>query len=169
MKITQSNVRSVVLQALLLIFLAVLRAKADDSQLTKRDYFHNLPTLDPIPAQTVSTTFGDNNGKDSTTTTITATKSKKSTTTTATTITSFTALASIANDPETSTTTSSSLILTNTPLTNTTNQYTNTSDPLVQYDLECRADVLFCNKVSEAVGAAIDEFTRVINVKNSLL
>lgn len=52
---------------------------------------------------------------------------------------------------------------------NKTLQYTNTSDPLVQYDLECEADDSFCNKVSRAVGAAIDEFTRVIYVKNSLL
>ncbi|MBM6387779.1 MAG: hypothetical protein JSY10_28015 [Paenibacillus sp.] len=60
-------------------------------------------------------------------------------------------------------------IFINTTSSNTTIQYTNTSDPLVQYDLECRADDVFCSKVSRAVGAAIDEFTRVINVKNSLL
>ncbi|KAF1799305.1 hypothetical protein FB192DRAFT_1285824 [Mucor lusitanicus] len=52
---------------------------------------------------------------------------------------------------------------------NTTIQFTNTSDPLVQYDLECTADDVYCAKVSKAVGSAIDEFTRVINVKNSLL
>ncbi|KAI8647092.1 hypothetical protein BD408DRAFT_379458 [Parasitella parasitica] len=52
---------------------------------------------------------------------------------------------------------------------NTTIQYTNTSDPLVQYDLECKADDIYCAKVSKAVGYAIDEFTRVVNVKNSLL
>ncbi|CAO3651308.1 unnamed protein product [Mucor fragilis] len=52
---------------------------------------------------------------------------------------------------------------------NTTIQFTNTSDPLVQYDLECKADDVYCAKVSKAVGSAIDEFTRVINVKNSLL
>lgn len=52
---------------------------------------------------------------------------------------------------------------------NTTIQFTNTSDPLVQYDLECKADDVYCDKVSKAVGSAIDEFTRVINVKNSLL
>lgn len=52
---------------------------------------------------------------------------------------------------------------------NKTLQYTNTSDPLVQYDLECEADDSFCSKVSRAVGAAIDEFSRVIYVKNSLL
>lgn len=51
----------------------------------------------------------------------------------------------------------------------TTLQYTNTSDPLVQYDLECRVDNVICEKVSRAVGAAIDEFTRVVNIKNSLL
>jgi hypothetical protein len=57
----------------------------------------------------------------------------------------------------------------NQTLNGTALQYTNTSDPLVQYDLECKADELFCNKVSKSVGAAIDEFTRVVNVKNSLL
>ncbi|CAO3675581.1 unnamed protein product [Rhizopus stolonifer] len=57
----------------------------------------------------------------------------------------------------------------NQTLNGTALQYINTSDPLVQYDLECKADETFCNKVSKAVGAAIDEFTRVVNIKNSLL
>lgn len=76
------------------------------------------------------------------------------------------------NSPQLSSTTSSShhsLNPTNTASPNTTIQYTNTSDPLVQYDLECKADDVFCAKVSKAVGSAIDEFARVINVKNSLL
>ncbi|KAI8984551.1 hypothetical protein BDF20DRAFT_816775 [Mycotypha africana] len=60
-------------------------------------------------------------------------------------------------------------IHTNTTSNTTTLQYTNTSDPLVQYDLECRADDIFCDKVSRAVGAAIDFVSQVINVKNSLL
>ncbi|KAI8997060.1 hypothetical protein BDB01DRAFT_769681 [Pilobolus umbonatus] len=49
------------------------------------------------------------------------------------------------------------------------NQYTNTSDPLVQFHLICTTERLFCNTISHAVKAAIDEFTRVIYVKNSLL
>jgi hypothetical protein len=168
MKITQSNVRSIVLQALLLIFLVVLRAKADNyDKLERRNYFHNPPTLDPIPIQTLPN-FKDHNDDDndddgSTTTTTTTTITEPTTTTTST----FTALASVVNDPKSTST--HSIPATPLPSANTTNQYTNTSDPLVQYDLECRADANFCNKVSEAVGAAIDEFTRVINVKNSLL
>lgn len=168
MRITQSNIRSVVSQVLLLIFLAVLRAKADDKkQLEQRDYFHNLPTFDPLPGQTASNYEGIEGHRTTTsTTTTTVTASEKETVTAFT--SAFTGLASIANDPETI---STNLVPTNTPLpsTNTTNQYTNTSDPLVQYDLDCKADLHFCNKVSEAVGAAIDEFSRVINVKNSLL
>ncbi|KAI8086829.1 uncharacterized protein B0P05DRAFT_635537 [Gilbertella persicaria] len=48
-------------------------------------------------------------------------------------------------------------------------QYTNTTNTIVQYDLECKADTVFCDKVSKAIAAAIDELTRVINIKNSLL
>ncbi|KAI9487723.1 MAG: hypothetical protein EXX96DRAFT_472668 [Benjaminiella poitrasii] len=50
-----------------------------------------------------------------------------------------------------------------------TAQYTNTSDPLVQYDLDCRFNDNFCAKVSRAVWAAIDKFSEVVNIKNSLL
>ncbi|KAI9263715.1 hypothetical protein BY458DRAFT_438638 [Sporodiniella umbellata] len=57
----------------------------------------------------------------------------------------------------------------NQTLNGTAFQYINTSDPLVQYDLECKSDEAYCSKISKAVGAAIDEFTRVVNVKNSLL
>lgn len=78
---------------------------------------------------------------------------------------------SILNSITTSSTASTSTpsIYFNTTTSNTTTQYTNTSDPLVQYDLECRVNDEFCIKVSRAVGAAIDEFTRVINVKINLL
>lgn len=76
------------------------------------------------------------------------------------------------NNPQLSSATSSpyhSINPTTTASSNTTIQYTNTSDPLVQYDLECKADDAYCAKISKAVGYAIDEFTRVVNVKNSLL
>lgn len=46
---------------------------------------------------------------------------------------------------------------------------TNTSHPLVQFELDCKIDPTFCNKVSKAVAAALDEFTRVVYIKNSLL
>lgn len=95
-----------------------------------------------------------------------------------TTTTTTTKIASIksTHKPTTATTTASKRTPT-TPValplvtehSNKTLQYTNTSDPLVQYDLECEADDSFCSKVSRAVGAAIDEFSRVIYVKNSLL
>lgn len=295
MNITPSNIRSVVLQALLLIFLAILRTKADEIEepsqfhVVKLDYFHNVPNLDPIhiastntfdegdnyatttdmatlakteettieettsfvrptmlepkAATTTSTTTTIKTATTQTTTTTTTTTKKTTTTTTESTATSkikhtttaFKPLAmsmltetwtesitdlatesatdssteSTANptteetlesendSPSTSlditspsyivptmtlplsiltsittsstASTSSPSIYLNTTASNTTTQYTNTSDPLVQYDLECRANDEFCIKVSRAVGAAIDEFTRVINVKINLL
>lgn len=47
--------------------------------------------------------------------------------------------------------------------------YSNTSHPLVQFRLDCNIDSTYCNKVNKAVGEAIDELTRVIYIKNSLL
>lgn len=47
--------------------------------------------------------------------------------------------------------------------------YTNTSHPLVQFKLDCKIDTAYCTKVSKAVSAAIDEFTRVVHIKNSIL
>ncbi|GAN06640.1 conserved hypothetical protein [Mucor ambiguus] len=77
--------------------------------------------------------------------------------------------AATASEQVLSTSTSSINHTSSSTASNTTTQFTNTSDPLVQYDLECKADDAYCAKVSKAVGSAIDEFTRVINVKNSLL
>lgn len=59
---------------------------------------------------------------------------------------------------------------TNNHTNSSSTQYTNTSNPLVQFNLECNLDdTSFCNKVSNAVAAAIDEFSEVVNIKNSLL
>lgn len=58
---------------------------------------------------------------------------------------------------------------TTTPKHRSRQPYTNTSHPLVQFKLDCTIDISFCNKVSNAVSAAIDEVTRVIYIKNSIL
>ncbi|GAA5799074.1 hypothetical protein HPULCUR_004483 [Helicostylum pulchrum] len=243
MNITRSNIRSVVLHVLLLIFLAILQTKADEIELVQFDYFHNAPNLDPMQSPSVDD-YNEDSTVDSFDMDYTTTHTKfirptlhiKETITSTTTITTTTkkshkrstgsktkhttmietiepiadswvesyttpsatdeVVVSIA-DPLTETTlftetyspsdsllvdvttstfytptatlplsiltsvsTPTPSIFINTTSSNTTIQYTNTSDPLVQYDLECRADDVFCSKVSRAVGAAIDEFTR---------
>lgn len=226
MNITRSNIRSVVLHVLLLIFLAIVQTKADEmegaTQLGQFEHFPNvlnldsieLPSLNDIDIEGLSTElFQPILYTTTTTTTVTTTKKLHSIGSG----TTFATLDPIADNPEegwydaalsatveiddisgdriretysysssdssptietfftpTATLPSSvhaatPSVLINTTISNTTIQYTNTSDPLVQYDLECKADDVFCSKVSRAVGAAIDEFTRVINVKNSLL
>ncbi|KAI7908320.1 uncharacterized protein BX663DRAFT_425424 [Cokeromyces recurvatus] len=57
--------------------------------------------------------------------------------------------------------------ITNSSISNVT--YMNTTDPLVQYVLECPYEESLCNKVGTSIRAAIDQFTEVVNVKNSLL
>ncbi|KAI8367463.1 uncharacterized protein BYT42DRAFT_504329 [Radiomyces spectabilis] len=44
-----------------------------------------------------------------------------------------------------------------------------TSDKRVRYQLACNFTTTFCNKVSTAVRSAIDEFTRVVDIKNDLI
>ncbi|CEI89499.1 hypothetical protein RMCBS344292_03854 [Rhizopus microsporus] len=48
-------------------------------------------------------------------------------------------------------------------------QYSNTSDQLVQYHFNCKADEAFCSKISNSINAAINEFTQVVNIKVALL
>lgn len=250
MNITRSNIRSVVLHVLLLIFLAILQTKADEIELVQFDYFRNASNLDPIQSPSLDD-YNEDSTVDSFDMSYTATHTKftrptlhtketiTGTTTTTTkkshnrstgsktkhttlietfepiaegfgnswvesyttpsatdevvdsivdpltettetyspsdpllvyvTSTFYTPTATLPLSILTSVNTPTPSIFINTTSSNTTIQYTNTSDPLVQYDLECRADDAFCRKVSRAVGAAIDEFTRVINVKNSLL
>lgn len=54
-------------------------------------------------------------------------------------------------------------------LNDTIHQYSNTSDQLVQYHFNCKADVAFCSKISNSINAAINEFTQVVNIKVALL
>ncbi|KAG2205244.1 hypothetical protein INT47_009509, partial [Mucor saturninus] len=257
MNITPSNIRSVVLQTLLLIFLAIVRTKADEIeeplaefQLVDFDFFNgaNLDLVLVTPPEdamdlfdgtetihynllepTSTTTTTTTTTTHTTTTHTTHTRSTKKTPTTTTTSTTTTTTSKAKSnkhsaamalsewtDPSTTeesttsqespstslsdnsspsyivptmtlplsiltsitsstSTPSHSFINTTTPNNNNNNnnnvttQYTNTSDPLVQYDLECRVNHEFCIKVSRAVGAAIDEFTRVVNVKINLL
>ncbi|EPB92462.1 hypothetical protein HMPREF1544_00760 [Mucor circinelloides 1006PhL] len=252
MIIRRSTIRSALL--LQLSFFSLIQSKATTKEvpslrLAQLDFFHNVPSLDPIPAATRSD-FNDGEDQDDGDTTVTITTTVTMTTEdtkaiqpriqiasidqedntteeeeededeeeeeeeeeeshvetedSATEEDSFTAeeeqdttiepTASIyiispasfrqqqttiptvmttttASPSQASSSTSSSFInqTNNNASSNTTIQFTNTSDPLVQYDLECKADDVYCAKVSKAVGSAIDEFTRVINVKNSLL
>lgn len=54
-------------------------------------------------------------------------------------------------------------------LNDTMHQYSNTSDQLVQYHFNCKADEAFCSKISNSINAAINEFTQVVNIKVALL
>ncbi|OBZ83569.1 Uncharacterized protein PB7E8.01 [Choanephora cucurbitarum] len=52
-------------------------------------------------------------------------------------------------------------------LMNHTKQHATNST--VHYELVCQSDPIFCDKVDKAVAAAIDELTKVVNIKTSLL
>lgn len=184
--------RSMVLQLLLLIFLAALITTENNTthsvHAIKIDYFDSFQSIDPIPLPT----FALNQDSEITTTLI-----KTTTVTTATDSSNVEqdeeeenaemededdgeeddiAATTTISFPDTSiqtaiyqTSSSSKHVPITNSTTNSTIQYTNTSDPLVQYDLDCQADDTFCSKINRVVGAAIDEFSRVVNVKNSLM
>ncbi|KAI7871198.1 hypothetical protein BDF14DRAFT_1764260 [Spinellus fusiger] len=50
----------------------------------------------------------------------------------------------------------------------TSSQSNNTVGALVQYQLSCTLDKVFCAKVNEAVASAINTFTQVVTIKNNM-